>query len=126
MWLTAFQPKAFQEDAFQIEAFVPGFPVDPERFAYTLPEYRFVSVPFQPIHEYDGGLGRAVSVSLEIRVATVSAQVDYVDAPGNGDRSVTVSVEVRITTVDPFMPVTIPERSVSVSYESRVVYAEGE
>lgn len=126
MWLTAFQPKAFQEDAFQIEEFVPGFPVDPERFAYTIPEYRFVSVPFQPIHESDGGLGRTVSVSIEIRVAIVSAQVDYVDAPGNGDRSVTVSIENREATVEPFEPATTPERSVSVSYENRIVFSAGE
>lgn len=124
LWNTAFQPKAFQEDAFQIEPFVPGFPVEPDRFAYTIPEYRFVSVPFQPIHEYDGGLGRAVSVSVEIRVATVPAEATNATVPDEGGRIVIVSVEYRTVTVTPFEPQTTPERSATVSYENRTVYVE--
>ena len=124
MWLTAFQPKSFQEDAFQIEQFVPGFPVEPDRFAYTIPEYRFVSVPFQPIHEYDDGLGRAVSVSVEIRVAVVPAEATNATVPEEGGRIVMVSTENRVATVDPFEPQTTPERSASVSYENRTVIVD--
>lgn len=120
VWLTAFQPNAFQSDAFQIVPFVPPFPEDPDRMVLVIGEDRFVIVPDQPIYIYDDGNGRTVITMAQDRTVTVVYEADYAASEG-AERTVAVAIEVRIVVVDPDEPVTVPERTATVGYENRSV-----